>query len=81
MGLALVLASLGVGYQLGTLTSSNPAVTLSENTKEPIPGPKEEAQNAEGASEDEDEELEDILDGDLGSISAGFHEPCKLVRL
>ena len=38
-------------------------------------------EEAEDENVDEDEELEDIPDGDLGSISAGFLEPCKLVRL
>ena len=80
MSLALVLASLGLGYQLGTLSKSNPVVTPSNDTK---PEPKERAEKAENVNEDEDEDedLEDISDGDLGSISAGFLEPCKLVRL
>ena len=81
MGLALAIASLGIGYQLGTLSNCNPAVTPSNDTKEFIPEPKEIAEKAEGENVDEDEELEDIPDGDLGSISAGFLEPCKLVRL
>jgi len=81
VGLVLALTSLGVGYQLGTLTSSNSAATPSGHAKEPVPQPKEEAENAENANEDEDEdeELGDIADGDLASISAGFLEPCKLV--
>ena len=83
MGLALFLTSLGIGYQLGTLSNSNPAVTHSDDTKECIPEPKEVAEKAEDENldEDEDEKLEDTSDGDLGSISAGFLEPCKLVRL
>ena len=85
VGLALVLTSFGIGYQLGTLSNSNPAVTPSNDTKleECIQGPKEMAEKTENENvdEDEDEELEDISDGDLGSISAGFLEPCKLVRL
>jgi len=36
------------------------------------------AEKAEDENVDEDED-EDISDGDLGSISAGFLEPCKLV--
>lgn len=71
---------MGVGYHLGTLTSSNPAATPSADTKEPILEPKEE-EKAEDVNKDEDEELEDIPEGDLGSISAGFLEPCKLVCL
>ena len=78
MGLALVLTSLGLGYQLGTLSNGNSAVTPSIDPK---PEPKESAEKAEDENVDEDEELEDIADGDLGSISAGFLEPCKLVRL
>jgi peptidyl-tRNA hydrolase, PTH2 family len=83
VGLALVLTSLGIGYQLGSLSNSNPAVTPSNDTKECIPEPKEMTEKAEdeNVDEDEDEELEDIADGDLGSISAGFLEPCKLVHL
>ena len=80
MGLALVLASLGIGYQVGTLSNSIPAVTSFSDTKEFIPEPKEKVEG-ENIDEDEGEELEDISDGDLGSISAGFLEPCKLVRL
>jgi PTH2 family peptidyl-tRNA hydrolase len=75
VGLALVLTSLGIGYQLGTLNNSNPPSI-------DIPEPKGTAEKAEDEKVDEDdEELEDISDGDLGSISAGFLEPCKLVRL
>ena len=77
MGLALVLSSLGIGYQLGTLSNSNPAVTPTNDTK---PEPKERAE-AEDENVDDDDDDEDISDGDLGSISAGFLEPCKLVRL
>ncbi|KAF5377470.1 hypothetical protein D9615_005180 [Tricholomella constricta] len=41
------------------------------------------AQRAQGAepTDDEDEgNTEDIADGDLSAIQAGFLEPCKLVR-
>lgn len=75
VGLVLIFTSFGVGYQFGTLSSSNPTPAPSEDKKESIPEPKEEA------GKTEDEELEDIPDGDMGSISAGFLEPCKLVRL
>ena len=82
VGVALVLISLRIGYQLGTLTRSNLA---SKDTEEPISEPKEETGKAEDVNEDEDEDedegLDDIPDGDLASISAGFLEPCKLVRL
>lgn len=81
MGLALILTSLGIGYQLGTLSNSNPTVTPSNDAKKIISEPKEMTEKAEDENIDEDEELEDIPDGDLGSISAGFLEPCKLVRL
>ena len=81
MGLALVLTSLGIGYQLGTLSNGTPAVTPSNDPKEIIPEHKEKAEDENiDEDEDEDEELEDISDGDLGSITAGFLEPCKLVR-
>ena len=82
MGLALILTSLGIGYQLGTLSNlnSNLAVTPSNDKKECISELKEMAEKAEDETV-EDEELEDISDGDLGSISAGLLEPCKLVRL
>ena len=56
-------------------------MTPSNDTNEFIPEPKEMTEEAEDENIDEDEELEDIPDGDLGSISAGFLEPCKLVRL
>jgi peptidyl-tRNA hydrolase, PTH2 family len=80
VGLALVLSSLGIGYQLGTLSNSNPAVTPSNDTK-PEPKLEEIAEKAEDENVDDDEDEEEISDGDLGSISAGFLEPCKLVRL
>lgn len=78
MGLALVLSSLGIGYQLGTLSNSNPAVTHTNDTKS---DPEERAVKAEDGNVDNDDDEEDISDGDLGSIAAGFLEPCKLVRL
>lgn len=68
---------MALGYQLGTLSNSNPVVTPSNDTKECITDIAE----TEDENVDEDEDLEDISDGDLGSISAGFLEPCKLVRL
>ena len=69
-----------IGYQLGTLSNSNPAVKPSNDTKEFIPERKEKAEKAKDEDLDDDEEEESISDGDLGSISAGFLEPCKLVR-
>ena len=81
MGLALVLTSLGIGYQLGTLSNSNPAATPSNDTKEFIPEPRKKVEKTEDENLDDDEDEEDTSDGDLGSISAGFLEPCKLVRL
>jgi PTH2 family peptidyl-tRNA hydrolase len=71
---------LGIGYQVGTLSNSDPlaAVTRSDDTK---PEPKERAEDENVDGNEDGDEVEDISDGDLGSISAGFLEPCKLVRL
>lgn len=76
MGLVLILASFGVGYQLGCTSTA-------VGTKKSIPEREKEAEKVkeEKDDDDEDEGSEDILDGDLGSISAGFLEPCKLVCL
>ena len=81
VSLVLVLISFGVGYQLGTPTSNLSAIHP-KDTKESFTEVEEteDEKEAEDDDDDDDEELEDIPDGDLGSVSAGFIEPCKLVR-
>jgi hypothetical protein len=64
---ALIAASFSIGYRLGQRTTTLPPASSEEPT---------EVQEAEVDSEDEDEE---IADGDLSTIKAGFMEPCKLV--
>jgi PTH2 family peptidyl-tRNA hydrolase len=63
----LIAASLGIGYRLGQKST-----TLLPASSENIVTEVQEAED----SEDEDEE---IADGDLSAIKAGFMEPCKLV--
>uniref|UniRef100_A0A8H8CR03 Uncharacterized protein n=1 Tax=Psilocybe cubensis TaxID=181762 RepID=A0A8H8CR03_PSICU len=68
LGLVLSLASVGVGYQVGALTTrvkSNP--NLKEELKESPP-----------AIEEEEVDEQAISDGDL-KCPIGFMEPCKLV--
>ena len=79
MSLVLALISFGVGYQLGTPTSNLSAIHP-KDTKESFIEVEEAEDEKEAEDEDDDEELEDIPDGDLGSVSAGFIESCKLVR-
>ncbi|KAJ2920411.1 hypothetical protein MD484_g67, partial [Candolleomyces efflorescens] len=73
---ALSLASLGAGYFLGARVTESTAPTLPDSGS-----PSDSAQTkADPKPEDEDDDdFEDIADGDLSAISAGFSEPCKLV--
>lgn len=61
---------MSVGYHFGSQSVSAPTI------KPPTSGI--EVQGTEENSEDEDEE---IADGDLSAIQAGFLEQCKLVSI
>jgi PTH2 family peptidyl-tRNA hydrolase len=71
----LSLSSLGAGYVLGARSSlpcppevvERPAVLVEE------PAPTD--------IDEEEDDFEQLADGDLTAISAGFNEPCKLVRV
>lgn len=74
LGVALSVTSLTLGFHLGSKnphghSSSTP--TLEEKEKLPDPTTLEEDEY-----EDEDEEM---ADGDLSAVQAGFMEQCKLV--
>lgn len=70
----LSITSLGLGFILGSR-----GVTHNE---QPTPVKGEDAVPTITEEEEHDEEDEEhITDGDLSAISAGFMEPCKLVRI
>ncbi|KAJ2928745.1 hypothetical protein H1R20_g8213, partial [Candolleomyces eurysporus] len=90
---ALSLASLGAGYFLGARSTSvtesiaptfpepaalGPSNSSALNTTDPKPEDSQNTADPEPEDEDEDD-FEDVADGDLSAISAGFTEPCKLV--
>jgi hypothetical protein len=73
-GLTLLICTWTLGYQYGRHKQpENKAETKSAET-ENLDG-KLKATTEDG----EDEEAEDIADGDLSSVTAGWVEPCKLV--
>lgn len=76
LGLVLSLTSIGVGYQLGSLTESHGTSSIKKDE------PSSPSQEQESEQNDEEDNLEDdgIPDGDLAAVSAGFLEPCKMVR-
>lgn len=73
-----VVASGLLGYFAASVTnpifSSNATQPLAQPAAKNNSPPKEEE-----TPDDSDDEEEDIADGDLGSVKAGFVEPCKLV--
>lgn len=72
--MALSAASLLAGYHLGKFY-----VPVAGKGKEKSPGgePRDVVGEAE---EGEKSDEEDIIDGDLSAIQAGFMEPCKMVN-
>jgi PTH2 family peptidyl-tRNA hydrolase len=80
LALILSLSSLGIGYELGSFTtarSRSRAQTSTPTQVQPLP---EKVELEETKTEEKDEEsAEDIPDGDLAAVSAGFLEPCKMV--
>ncbi|TFK23108.1 hypothetical protein FA15DRAFT_705765 [Coprinopsis marcescibilis] len=70
---ALSLASLGLGYVLGSKTAYTESPKVAP---ELAPQPTPAAQDDEDSSDDEDETL---ADGDLSLIKPGLLEPCKMV--
>jgi len=83
---ALSLASLGAGYLLGARSKSVVVDSVTPTPPEATPAaaeniPSTETSKPQDADSEDDEEDEDIADGDLSAISAGFMEPCKMVCL
>jgi peptidyl-tRNA hydrolase, PTH2 family len=79
VGTALFAAGLSVGiiagiqfdgYMKKKRIATNSAASASSTTETPTP------QNVE----EEDSEIEDVADGDLSSVQAGWTEPCKMVH-
>lgn len=84
LGLAICIASLGVGYTIGSRTSAHHTSYI-ERTKAPLPAgvapvpePEEESDDSDDDSDDDDYK-ENTADGDFSVISAGYNEPCKMV--
>ncbi|KZT74840.1 PTH2-domain-containing protein [Daedalea quercina L-15889] len=66
---ALIAASLGIGYALGVNTATKSSATSLPADKPLPPAPAEENSDDEG----------DVADGDLSAVKPSFLEPCKLV--
>lgn len=79
VAVALVLASLGAGYLLGARSAIPVSPTSPEAQPAASSKPSKSPSN-DGEKEDE-QDFEDIVDGDLSLITAGFNEPCKLVLI
>lgn len=75
---ALVAASLSVGYALGARQLSATQIKAAESST-PAKAPTAEAKQTEG--DDEDDEDDDEADGDLSAVRPGMFEECKLVCL
>lgn len=73
----ITAASAALGYYLGRRTSALEKHVSSETR----PATEEQEEQTQEDDDDNDEEEEDIADGDLSSISAGFMEQCKMVRV
>lgn len=78
---ALIVASLSIGYHLGARSHSFTSPPV-EPATEPKPEVKPvEVREVQSESEDDyDDEDEEMADGDLAAVKAGFMEPCKMVR-
>lgn len=77
--IAIALVALSVGYAFGAHSASTRL--LAEQSK-PTSLRQEPPNPGKDVKEDsESEEEEEVADGDLGSVKAGFLEPCKMVRL
>lgn len=74
---ALVAASLGVGYTLGARSLPSGQVKTVPPQTEKTPEKPPLVESSEPEDEDSDEEA---ADGDLANIKAGLFEECKLVR-
>ncbi|KAG5648175.1 hypothetical protein DXG03_006130 [Asterophora parasitica] len=73
LGLAVAVVAFGLGFKFG---SEHP---LPADERIAPPGAKQNDQDDISEDEEEEENAEDIPDGDLSTIQAGFLEPCKLV--
>ncbi|KAF9014953.1 peptidyl-tRNA hydrolase PTH2-domain-containing protein [Cyathus striatus] len=67
--LIISLASLGVGYYIGSQYVRSPGLPVEPETVAEVVEEEEDESDDEG----------DIADGDLSAVKAGFTEPCKLV--
>lgn len=65
---ALSIVSLALGYRLGTRSAGQHPPSIKSDNKE---------DNNDYGNDSEEEE--EVADGDLSAIQAGFLEPCKLV--
>ncbi|KJA25973.1 hypothetical protein HYPSUDRAFT_199214 [Hypholoma sublateritium FD-334 SS-4] len=75
--LIIAISFSAIGYRVGTLSSKSKA---QQRGDEPLPTPV--APEEEEADEQDDSlSTEDIPDGDLSAVSAGFLEPCKMVLI
>jgi hypothetical protein len=64
------IASLGIGFHLGSRgVPPSPRVTEMKVSPSKLPVDDEDSDGAE-----------DLADGDISSVAAGFMEPCKLVH-
>lgn len=82
VAVVLSLVSLGAGYFLGARSSIPVTESIAPCPPEIVEkttAPTEE-QPEPTESSDEEDDFEELADGDLSVVSAGFNEPCKLVR-
>lgn len=78
---AVVAASLTIGYAFGTRTSQTSPAKGSETKAEPAVSNKPPAEApVEEEEEESEEESEDEGDGDLSAVKPGMFDQCKLVR-
>jgi len=80
-GLVLSVASIGLGYELGLGALSNFNSKAQKQQDESDAAALKEFAEEEERREREREAAEVVPDGDLAGVSAGFLEPCKMVRL
>ena len=81
LGIVLSLASIGLGFQLGQSTLAHLNSKAQQQKSESDAAVLKELVEEEERREREREAAEDLPDGDLAAVSAGFLEPCKMVRL
>ena len=75
LAVTISVASATVGFLYGSAQRERKSRGQVEPPPPAVPNPKE--RDAHDSSDDEDA----AADGDLSTVSAGFLQPCKLVRL